>query len=381
MFLTLPLIALARQRVATGWLGLFVLSLSLLSLSDYLRSSGFYQRFPQLWGFCDWPLATIGTFYYLYVRALTRLGNGQRQCWHALPLGCWLLLVLQARSGVTPWIPLGLFLLAFQMVALAYALAVLYRLREYRRRVRENYSSTKQRDLAWLVWLTVVILALLTLWLPATLLGEPGTWALIVGRLAVLFFVGWYGLRQAAVFLPPAPRLELELEPQMPAVAVDYAPAPAAAPAPQPPGQAALDKDAARSDKYARSGMTPAAQQLIGERLAWRAQNTDDQRDSDVKLSDLAERIGTSPQLLSQYLNDVLGVNFFDYINGLRIAQVQIAMAAPASAGLPLLELAFGAGFNSRSTFNAAFKKMTGMAPSAWRKLHVPMSGPVGQDD
>jgi AraC-like DNA-binding protein len=364
LFLALPLIALARRRTANAWLGMFVLSLSLLSLSDYLRSAGAYARFPQLWGLCDWPLATIGTFYYLYVRAMTGLGNGRRQFWHALPLAVWLVLVAQVRMSGSPWLPVGLFLLLFQLVAVGYAVAVLYRLHGYRRRLRENYSSTKNRDLAWLMWLTLVIMALLVLWLPVAIADGPWKWALIAGRLAVLYFVGWYGMRQAVVFLPRAPAQGVPV----------LAPGPAAEPASAPA------EAAAGADKYARSGMTDAAQQLIGERLARRAANEDDHLDSDTSLTDLAERIGTSPQLLSQYLNDVLGVNFFDYINGLRVLHVQNMMRTPASAGQPLLDLAFGAGFNSRSTFNAAFKKMSGMAPSAWRKLHVPMSEPIGQD-
>ena len=85
--------------------------------------------------------------------------------------------------------------------------------------------------------------------------------------------------------------------------------------------------------------------------------------------------------MLSQYLNDVLGVNFFDYINGLRVAHIQNVMGTPAGAGQPLLTLAMDAGFNSRSTFNAAFKKVSGMAPSVWRTLHVSTSGPTGKDD
>lgn len=356
LFLALSLIALARQRTANVWLGLFVLSLSLLSLSGYLRSAGVYARFPQLWGLCDWPLATIGTFYYLYVRAMTGLGNGRRQLWHLLPLAVWLVLVVQARMAGPPWLPFGLFLLAFQLVAVGYGVAVLYRLQRYRSGLRDSYSSTKDRDLVWLMWLTVVTIALLLLWLPMTFLGAPGRWALIVGRLAVLYFVGWYGLRQAVVFLPSAPAL-----------------------APSPP--AAPGESATGAGKYARSGMTDAARQLIGERLARRAAREQDHLDSDVTLTDLAERIGTSPQLLSQYLNDVLGANFFDYINGLRVQHVQKLMSAPDGAGQPLLDLAFGAGFNSRSTFNAAFKKITGMAPSAWRKLHGLTSEPIGQDE
>ena len=353
LFLALPLLGLARKRSANGWLGMFVLSLALLSMSTYLSHTGVYKRFPQLWGVCDWPLATLGGFYYLYVRAMTGLGNGRRQLWHAAPLVVWLALVIQRRFFGPYWLPFPIFILAFQIIAVGYAVAVLVRLKQFRRRVREHYSSTKDRDLAWLQALTVGLLVLLFIWLPAVALGGAWVWALVGGRVAILYCAGWYGLRQAHVFLPP----------------------PVSAPVPEP--EPALESS---SDKYARSGMTDPARQLIGERLERRAQKERDYLDSEVKLSDLAERIGTSPQLLSEYLNDVVGVNFFDYINGLRVAEVQKLMAEPGSGERALLDLAFAAGFNSRSTFNAAFKKKAGVAPSEWRKLHVRMSEPIGLD-
>jgi AraC-like DNA-binding protein len=124
--------------------------------------------------------------------------------------------------------------------------------------------------------------------------------------------------------------------------------------------------------------MTDASAELIAERLERRMTVTRDYLESDITLSQLAERIGTSPQLLSQYLNRVLGVSFFDYVNGLRVAEVQRALANSGNRGQPLLQLAFAAGFNSKSTFNAAFKRLTGSAPSAWRSANVAgASGPI----
>ncbi|MES2148275.1 MAG: helix-turn-helix domain-containing protein [Pseudomonadota bacterium] len=343
LFIAFPLMLLAGRRPANLWLGLFVFALSWLALADL------YWRQPLLlFGVFDWPLAAIGAFYYLYVRGLVGLGNGRAQLWHFLPLAAWSALLLAGRLNLPPQVlkgyllspAFGVLLLGFEALAGAYAIAVLVRLRQYRRRVRANYSSELKRDLGWLSWLSALLLALLLIWIPANLFGGAWGAALYFGRLLILYFVGWYGLRQAAVIVP----------------------APAA------------------PDKYARSGMSEAARQLIGERLARRLELRRDFLDSDVSLAELAERLGTSPQLLSQYLNDVLGQNFFDYINALRVAEVQRLLRASEHAGRGLLELAFAAGFNSKSTFNAAFKKIAGLPPSEWRKQQVPRSGPIGQD-
>ena len=350
LFIAIPLLAMWRQRAANFWLGMFIFSLSWLSLADI------YEIYPFAFGLFDWPLTGIGAFFYCYVRSMTALGNSRRQAWHFLPLAAWSLALAGARLFVPVrtllhWLGhegnpvFAAILLASQLLACAYAVAVLWRLAQYRRRVRLNYASTTGRDLNWLTGVAVILLALLALWLPATLLGGIWVWGLVLGRLATLYFMGWSALRQHEVFLPPVPEKTEKTE---------------------------------KSDKYARSGMHDAAAQLIGERLARRAARERDFLDGDIKLTDLAERIGTSPQLLSQYLNDVQGVNFFDYINGLRVAEVQRMMGDPAHAERSLLDIAFAAGFNSKSTFNASFKKITGLAPSAWRAMGSGTSVPIG---
>ncbi len=364
LFMALPLLALRRKRASNFWLGMFVLSLALLCIADFNQDSGLNRQFHYFYGLFDWPVAALGAFYYCYVRSMLGLGNSWRQAWLFAPLAAWLGILLDLFVRGSPAFALGPVVLLFQLFACACAVAVLYRLHQYRRALRQQFSSTKGRDFVWLGWVTFMMLALLAAWLPATLAKGMWQWPLLLGRLAVLVTLGWYGMVQAAVFIAST----------APAA---HGPRPEPLAQAEPPSMPEAGPPAA-SPKYARSGMTEAAQQLIGERLDRRIAGARDYLDSEIKLGDLAERIGTSPQLLSQYLNDVLGINFFDYINGLRVAEVQKMMADQAMAERPLLDLAFGAGFNSRSTFNAAFKKKTGQAPSQWRKQVASMSGPFG---
>jgi AraC-like DNA-binding protein len=363
LFLAFPLMAMTRSRPANLWLGLFILSISLLSLAFLV-----YGPLPQLFGLFDWPLASVGAFFYCYVRSLTGLGNSRRQLFHFLPLvllvsalaygrfqlsGIDLLGFLLGKSGAL----FSSLLLGFQVLAASYAVAALYRLSQYRQRLRERYSSIERRELHWLSWLSVSFIGLLILWFPANLIGGAWVVPLVLGRLITLYFVGWFGLRQTAVFMSPiTPQSEPESSADEPS---------------------SSDTDPA-AQKYARSGMTEAVSQLIGERLErWVAQKRG-YLDPDIKLSDLAECIGTSSQLLSQYLNDVLGLSFFDYINALRVAEIQKMMRDRGNDTRTLLELAFAAGFSSKSTFNTSFKKISGLAPSIWRSRHARTSGPIG---
>lgn len=349
LFIALPLLAGWRKRPAAVWLGLFVFSICWLSLKEL------YWDYPRyLFGVFDLPLPGLGAFYYCYLRELIGLGNGRRQLWHFLPLAVWDFGLLTARVLVDPvtlyhwveshWQLFLAALLGFQLLALAYVPLVGVRLLRFRAQLKDNYSSVGQRDLKWLSSASLVLIAILVLWIPATQIRYQ--WlldAFVIARLAVLFFLGWYGMYQFPVTLP-----------------------------------APVDVPESPVEKYVRSGMNDAAEQLIGERLARRAERDRDYLEPDLKLTDLAERIGTSPHLLSQYLNRVLDVNFFDYVNGLRIAEVQSKMADASHADSSLLDIAFAAGFSSKSTFNASFKKITGMAPSVWRNLHVRTSEPIG---
>ncbi|WP_397546448.1 helix-turn-helix domain-containing protein [Rhodothermus marinus] len=91
-------------------------------------------------------------------------------------------------------------------------------------------------------------------------------------------------------------------------------------------------------------------------------------RQPDLTLQALAERLGISPHNLSEVLNTAFGQSFYDFVNGYRVREVQALLADPERAHLTILALAMEAGFSSKSTFNAAFKKHTGLTPSAYRR-------------
>jgi AraC-like DNA-binding protein len=394
LFLVIPLIAMRRRRPANLWLALYALTIACASLEDYLH----YQQLPWIDGMY-WPNICVDAFYYCYVRSLTGLGNGRFQSIHFAPTGLYLTAALLSLAPGSPLAPA--FALwehgtwsatLYQVLGAFYLVAVLYRLRQYRQRVRRSGVPAGQDDLRWLTTLSYVLAVLWFSWVLAVRLhGNWTTW-FVVGRLATFYFVGWYGLRQSAVFVPamaeatggalphaqpPAPlgggANQVTAEP--PPVPANAARAAAPASPNTPLVPEAVSRETAEREKYARSGMTDAAQNLIGERLQRRMAQQRDYLESDLRLTELAERIGTTPQLLSQYLNHTLGLSFFDYINGLRIAEVQKMMRAPAYAGHTLLELAHAAGFNSKSTFNAAFKNASGMAPSQWRAHFAQAAG------
>ena len=90
--------------------------------------------------------------------------------------------------------------------------------------------------------------------------------------------------------------------------------------------------------------------------------------DVNLGLKDLAAKINLHPNKLSWLLNDRIGKNFYEFVNGFRLKEFQEKAVAPQNQHLSLLGLAYDSGFNSKSVFNDYFKKSTGLTPGAWLK-------------
>jgi AraC-like DNA-binding protein len=85
--------------------------------------------------------------------------------------------------------------------------------------------------------------------------------------------------------------------------------------------------------------------------------------DPELSLSDLATKLKTNTSVLSAAINQNFGKNFNDFVNEYRVEEVKRQLKDPANAHLSLLGVALECGFNSKSTFNRAFKKFTGKSP------------------
>lgn len=87
-----------------------------------------------------------------------------------------------------------------------------------------------------------------------------------------------------------------------------------------------------------------------------------------LKIDDLAHQVSLSPKLLSSLINNEFGMNFFEFINSYRLKEIQTYLAEPAMKDQSIIDLAFRAGYNSKTSFNRLFKLETGRTPSQYRK-------------
>ncbi|HLP64307.1 helix-turn-helix domain-containing protein [Flavobacterium sp.] len=89
--------------------------------------------------------------------------------------------------------------------------------------------------------------------------------------------------------------------------------------------------------------------------------------DPNLSLKSLSEELNISVSLLSQIINQGSQYNFSDYINQFRVNKAKEFLKDKSFENYTIESIGLECGFNSKSTFYAAFKKFTSLTPIAFR--------------
>jgi len=114
----------------------------------------------------------------------------------------------------------------------------------------------------------------------------------------------------------------------------------------------------------------PVSDEMQEQILANLAELMDGKRrymDPALTLGDLARELGTNTSYLSRVINDSFSSNFSQFINEFRIREARQMLTNKEFNNLSIEGIARSVGFNSKSAFNAAFKKVTGVTPSFYQ--------------
>jgi AraC-like DNA-binding protein len=90
--------------------------------------------------------------------------------------------------------------------------------------------------------------------------------------------------------------------------------------------------------------------------------------DSELNLVKLADLLSISSHQLSYLINTGFNENFFQYINKFRVEKAKDLLRSSEKDNLTILGIAFESGFNSKTSFNTTFKKITNQTPSEFKK-------------
>jgi AraC-like DNA-binding protein/uncharacterized membrane protein YhaH (DUF805 family) len=127
-----------------------------------------------------------------------------------------------------------------------------------------------------------------------------------------------------------------------------------------------LDK-LAPGKKYERSTLTVERAARYLDRLQLFMKDKKPYTDGELTIQKLAEQLSIPVNHLSQTINERLGQTFSDFVNSYRIEEAKKWLTDPAKKHYSVLAIGEEVGFNSKSSFNAVFKKQVNMTPSEFR--------------
>lgn len=118
--------------------------------------------------------------------------------------------------------------------------------------------------------------------------------------------------------------------------------------------------------KYKRSNLSADDKTRIADLLSRIVEERKLFASADISLAKLAAEIRTTPHVVSQVINEQFGKGFFEWIGEYRIEESKVLLKQYPNYKIE--EIADRVGYSSKSSFNTAFKKITGMTPSQYRQ-------------
>lgn len=292
----------------------------------------------------------LGPLLYAYARTLTRPSNALtwRDARHGIPAMAALVFSLGNAAFAWDASPPGQTLLQISMHAwvpqgIPYLILAAWHATRARTILEQVVADEATLHLAWLRWLIALIG---TCWILSAAdrflgIGNLAAWRWFdasFGGLSMvaLYFLAWFGLHRRIL------------------VATNLAESTS------PTGELS-------GPRYERSGLDAAQCVHVAAELQRMMTDGRLHADSQFDLLALSQHSGWSMNYISQALNQGLNRNFFEFVNGFRVADAGRCLTDPDDRR-SILDIALACGFGSKSTFNAVFKRMTGVTPGEYRR-------------
>ncbi len=294
--------------------------------------------------------------YFLYVKSITGYGiNWKKAGLHLLPVGVliaalvWLELAqheIHLESGfvmshTAPWFGYyyGYLYAIVPIVYITWSLILVHR---FKKHLLHNQSTISPFEMKWLeIWVAAALVSFL-LSFPAVYLAahyqlfELSLSYKLVGLLNTIyiFALSYFGFRKTSLFTDLAIR----------------------------------DTETTNTKTYEKSGLATYEMARIANKMTDHLKQQKPYLNPHLTLRDLSEALDLSTHHLSQMLNQHLHISFYKLINQHRVNEAKERIKSGNYAHQTLLSIGLDAGFNSKATFNKAFKEITGHTPVAFQK-------------
>lgn len=378
LFFCLFLMTKKGKKILRGLLAVWLVLIGFSLFLSYLYETGKIIHYPHLIG-----LDTAFTFLYMpimYIYAKFSVTQSKNLQWtealHLLPFVIYFIYVSIFFYTESPEyklaflkklfnseIPLDIQISNLLKIgqAVIYIVLIFRIIRDHQKRIELNFSYTESINLQWLKTITVCLSVIYALkfmgvisiyFNPDSVLAK----ATLISDLAIILFVyiiAFFGIKQPDIFAnwgnnsPADNRIDIVKEP------VNSEP---------------TEREA--KSKYQGSNLSTEESEKLLTALQQYMNQEKPYLQNQITIKDVAETLQVNSKHLSQVINQQLGLNFFNYINKYRVNEFKKRISDPRYKHLSFLGIALDCGFNSKSSFNSVFKKVTGTTPTDY-KLNI----------
>ncbi|CAM1357754.1 helix-turn-helix domain-containing protein [Tenacibaculum xiamenense] len=247
------------------------------------------------------------------------------------------------------YLPISLSLGILKILSvIVYPIVILKTLNKYQKEITDYFSEIDSKQLTWLKIVVIGVLVLSISGLTSLILsdgfhfnieynGELYTVALLS---LFVFVMGINGLKQTRIFIDTMPLTKVVPE----------------------------EKEEVSIVKYQNTALSVESSKDTFDSVKNYVLEHKPYLDPQLTLFKLAEQLEIPANQLSQVINQNTNDNFFVFINSFRVDEVKNQLNQGAHQKLNLLAIALSAGFNSKSSFNRSFKRITNQTPTQYIK-------------
>lgn len=222
-----------------------------------------------------------------------------------------------------------------KLTPLMYFIVGLYAVRKYHKTVLTQNSSINEEAIIWLYFLTVAYIA-------------SGLWSVMLSFLAVLYRLP-YGVTDNYINLALLIAIFF--------YSVTFAQALTTT--------KSVNKKEERPIQNLDSIINQIMDGVKNQRLFLK---------SNINVEQFSESIGLPYRDVSFAINRAFGTNFFEFINTYRVEEAKRYLADENFLHMSVMEILLESGFNSKSSFQRFFKRLTGDSPTQYRNKMISQS-------
>ena len=329
------------------YLGLLLLTFSLWLLDDFFNAAMIYQQNPNFYFLPIYYSLAFGPLIYLYTLSITQADFkfSKKQVWHFIPVLMQVLLYvfLQCKEyGFRRWFWEAIHLpytyniefIGSLLSLIIYLFFSLQLVKQYQQWINNQYSEVSKINLNWLKVVQGVLIIICCLWLIDTILRL--VWQYYPTSDFSATFMGF-----SILVLAGGALLQTNLK------------------------KVGFEGSTKRNHAAA---ITVAIDPLFLDKIKADMQENKYFLNPNLTLSVFAKKLGEPSRKISLHINQGFKKSFIDFVNEYRVQEFKKNIEDEKLTHLTLIGIAFESGFNSKSTFNRVFKKISGESPSAYQK-------------